>query len=92
MKKLFSTIGVNGFNEAAEFLGMEISNNKEYKEFISFLFKTILDFCKEKSTPSFLFNLEVVPRRSGHIKPLVIDLKLLSIGQQGASKEKSCAA
>lgn len=64
MRKLFSTIGVNGFNEAAEFLGMEISNNKEYKEFISFLFKTILDFCKEKSTPSFLFNLEVVPAES----------------------------
>ena len=64
MRKLFSTIGVNGFNEAAEFLGMEISNNKDYKEFISFLFKTILDFCKEKSTPQFLFNLEVVPAES----------------------------
>ena len=64
MKKLFSTIGVNGFNEAAEFLGMEISNNETYKEFISFLFKTILDFCKEKSTPSYLFNLEVVPAES----------------------------
>ena len=64
MRKLFSTIGVNGFNEAAEFLGMEISNNKDYKEFISFLFKTILDFCKEKSTNKFLFNLEVVPAES----------------------------
>ena len=64
MRKLFSTIGVNGFNEAAEFLGMEISNNKDYKEFISFLFKTILDFCKKKSTPQFLFNLEVVPAES----------------------------
>ena len=64
MRKLFSTIGVNGFNEAAEFLGMEISNNKEYKEFISFLFKIILDFCKEKSTNKFLFNLEVVPAES----------------------------
>jgi ribonucleoside-triphosphate reductase len=64
MRKLFSTIGVNGFNEAAEFLGMEISNNEKYKEFISFLFKTILDFCKEKSTPQFLFNLEVVPAES----------------------------
>ena len=64
MRKLFSTIGVNGFNEAAEFLGMEISNNETYKEFISFLFKTILDFCKEKSTPQFLFNLEVVPAES----------------------------
>ena len=64
MRKLFSTIGVNGFNEAAEFLGMEISNNEAYKEFISFLFKTILDFCKKKSTPQFLFNLEVVPAES----------------------------
>ena len=64
MRKLFSTIGVNGFNEAAEFLGMEISNNGKYKEFISFLFKTILDFCKEKSTNKFLFNLEVVPAES----------------------------
>ena len=64
MRKLFSTIGVNGFNEAAEFLGMEISNNEDYKEFISFLFKTILDFCKKKSTPQFLFNLEVVPAES----------------------------
>ena len=64
MRKLFSTIGVNGFNEAAEYLGMEISNNEDYKEFISFLFKTILDFCKDKSTPSFLFNLEVVPAES----------------------------
>ena len=64
MRKLFSTIGVNGFNEAAEFLGMEISNNEKYKEFISFLFKTILDFCKEKSTNKFLFNLEVVPAES----------------------------
>ena len=64
MRKLFSTIGVNGFNEAAEFLGMEISNNEDYKEFISFLFKTILDFCKEKSTSQFLFNLEVVPAES----------------------------
>lgn len=64
MRKLFSTIGVNGFNEAAEFLGMEVSNNEEYKAFISFLFKTILDFCKEKSTSKFLFNLEVVPAES----------------------------
>ena len=64
MRKLFSTIGVNGFNEAAEYLGMEISNNEDYKEFISFLFKTILDFCKKKSTPQFLFNLEVVPAES----------------------------
>ena len=37
-------------------------------------------------------NTDGVPRLSGHYKPLLIDLKLLSIGQQGASKELSCAA
>lgn len=92
MKKLFSTIGVNGFNEMAQYMGLKVSNNEEYKDFIAYVFNIISTFCKEKSTKDFLFNLEVVPRRSGHIKPLVIDLKLLSIGQQGASKEKSCAA
>lgn len=92
MKKLFSTIGVNGFNEMAQYMGLKVSNNEEYKDFIAYVFNIISTFCKEKSTKDFLFNLEVVPRRSGHIKPLVIDLKLLLIGQQGASKEKSCAA
>ena len=37
-------------------------------------------------------NSNGVPKRSGHYKPFLIDLKLLVIGQQGASKEKSCAA
>lgn len=37
-------------------------------------------------------NTQGVPRLSGHYKPLLIDLKLLLIGQQGASKGLSCAA
>ena len=37
-------------------------------------------------------NTQGVPRLSGHYKPLLIDLKLLSLGQQGASKDNSCAA
>ena len=96
MKKLYSTIGLNGINEAAEFLGIKCSYNKEYMEFCRLITGTIKEQNKlhnihDKKRP-FLFNQEFVPRLSGHVKPLVIDLKPLSIGQQGASKEKSCAA
>ena len=96
MKKLYSTIGLNGINEAAEFLGIECSYNEEYKNFCRLITGTIKEQNKlhnihDKKKP-FLFNQEFVPRLSGHVKPLVIDLKLLLIGQQGASKEISCAA
>ena len=96
ISKLYSTIGINGLNEAARFLGLEVSNNSEYIEFLQLVLGTIkeqnkLHSIKDRKRP-FLFNSEVVPRFSGHVKPLLIDLKLLVIGQQGASKEKSCAA
>ncbi len=96
MKKLYSTIGLNGINEAAEFLGIKCSYNEEYKNFCRLITGTIKEQNKlhnihDKKKP-FLFNQEFVPRLSGHVKPLVIDLKLLLIGQQGASKEISCAA
>ena len=95
MKKLYSTIGLNGINEAAEFLGLECSYNEEYKNFCRLITSTIkeqnkLHSIQDKKRP-FLFNQEFVPRLSGHIKPLVIDLKLLIIGQQGTSKDYSCA-
>lgn len=96
ISKLYSTVGINGLNEAAEFLGLEVSNNPEYVEFLQLILGTVkeqnkLHSIQDKKRP-FLFNSEVVPRLSGHVKPLVIDLKLLVIGQQGASKNYSCAA
>ena len=92
MKKLYSTIGLNGINEAAEFIGLKCSYNNDYKDFCRLITGAISEQNKLHSTPLFKFNQEFVPKRSGHIKPLLIDLKLLMIGQQGASKEKSCAA
>ena len=96
LKKLYSTIGVIGYTEAAKFLGLEVGNNKEYIEFLKLIFGTIKEQNKlhsihDKKRP-FLFNSEAVPKLSGHFKPLLIDLKLLVIGQQGASKVLSCAA
>ena len=65
ISKLYSTIGINGLNEAARFLGMTISNNKEYIEFLQLVLGTIKEQNKthsihDKKRP-FLFNSEVVP-------------------------------
>lgn len=65
INKLYSTIGVNGLNEAARFLGLEVSNNEEYFEFLQLILGTIKEQNKlhslhDKKRP-FLFNSEVVP-------------------------------
>ena len=41
ISKLYSTIGINGLNEAARFLGLEVSNNKDYIEFLQLILGTI---------------------------------------------------
>ena len=65
ISKLYSTIGINGLNEAAKFLGLEVSNNKEYIEFLQLILGTIKEQNKihsihDRKRP-FLFNSEVVP-------------------------------
>ena len=95
ISKLYSTIGINGLNEAAEFLGLEVSNNPEYIKFIQLILGTIKEQNKahaisNKKRP-FLFNSEVVPKCGGHIKPLLIDLKLLNKDNRGQARE-TCAA
>ena len=95
ISKLYSTIGINGLNEAAEFLGLEVSNNPEYIKFIQLILGTIKEQNKahaisNKKRP-FLFNSEVVPKCGGHIKPLLIDLKLLNKDNKGQARE-TCAA
>ena len=68
IKKLYSTIGINGLNEAAEFLGLKVNNNKDYIEFLQLILSTIkeqnaLHSINDKKRP-FLFNSEVVPAES----------------------------
>lgn len=65
ISKLYSTIGINGLNEAARFLGMTVGNNKEYIEFLQLVLGTIKEqnkthFIHDANRP-FLFNSEVVP-------------------------------
>lgn len=68
MNKLYSTIGINGLNEATKFLGIEVSNNPEYIRFLQLILGTIKEANKkysihDKKRP-FLFNSEVVPAES----------------------------
>ena len=65
ISKLYSTIGINGLNEAARFLGLKVSNNPEYIEFLQLILSTIKEQNKahsiHDSSRPFLFNSEVVP-------------------------------
>ena len=68
LDKLYCTIGVNGLNEAARFLGLTVSNNKEYINFVSWLLGIIKQYNKEHSEKKFKYNLELVPAESLGVK------------------------
>src|SRR5574344_34151 len=61
MDKLYSTVGLNGINEAAEFLGMTCNYNEEYKHFCRLITGTISEQNKLHSSKKFRFNTEFVP-------------------------------
>lgn len=72
MSKLYSTIGVIGYCEAAKFLGLEVGNNKEYKEFLQLILGTIkeqnkIHSIRDKKRP-FLFNSEAIPGENVAVK------------------------
>ena len=87
LDKQYLTIGLNGLNQAAEFFGIECSVNKRYEKFC----QTIFGYIKQKNQEAagmfnghkLTFNTECVPRLSGHVKPLLIDSKLLIKDNEG---------
>lgn len=72
LDKQYLTVGINGLNQAAEFLGIECNKNKEYEEFCQFIFSTIKE-SNEKNKGAYFghkvtFNTECVPAESLAIK------------------------
>ena len=72
IKDLFSTVGINGLNEAAEYCGLQVSNNPEYIQFLQLILGTIkeqnkIHSIRDKKKP-FLFNSEVVPAEGLGVK------------------------
>ena len=69
MSKLYCTIGVIGYCEAAKYLGLNINDNEQYKDFLKFIFSIIQEGNKTYSIHDgkrpFIFNLEAIPKTLG---------------------------
>ncbi len=69
LDKQFLTIGINGMVEAAESLGIEVGNNKIYKEFVNTNLKAIYEENKlAKKKYGYMFNTEFVPAENLGVK------------------------
>lgn len=68
MKKQYLTIGINGLNQAAEYLGMKCNKNDEYRMFCNMVFSTIKEQNQLHKTKDLMFNTEFTPCESAAIK------------------------
>ena len=68
MRKQYLTIGINGLNQAAEFLGMQCNKNENYENFCRTIFSTIKKQNTRHKTKDCMFNTEFTPCESAAIK------------------------
>lgn len=68
MKKQYLTLGINGFVEGAEFLGIEISPNEKYFEYGETILKPIFEANRTAKTEEVMFNTEFVPAENLGVK------------------------
>lgn len=61
MKKQYLTIGINGLNQAWEFLGGKCNKNKYYEKFCNLIFTTIKEQNQLHKTKELMFNTEFTP-------------------------------
>ncbi len=68
IKRQYLTIGINGLVEAAEFMGLTITPNEEYKEFVQGLLGLIEQANKKFRTKELMFNCEMIPAENVGVK------------------------
>ena len=68
MSRQYLTIGVNGMVEAAEFLGIKITPNEEYRNFVRGVLGVIEKFNKQYRTKDLMFNCEMIPAENVGVK------------------------
>lgn len=61
MKKQYLTVGVNGLTDAAEFIGLDITPNEDYIDFVNIILETINKCNKKDRTRDCMFNTEFIP-------------------------------
>ena len=64
----YLTIGVNGMVEAAESLGITISDNEEYERFVGEILGLIEKYNKQFRTKDVMFNCEMIPAENVGVK------------------------
>ena len=64
----YLTIGVNGLVEAAEFLGIKISDNEQYAAFVQEVLGIIEKLNKKYRTRDVMFNCEMIPAENVGVK------------------------
>ncbi|MCR4829086.1 MAG: anaerobic ribonucleoside-triphosphate reductase [Bacteroidales bacterium] len=64
----YLTIGVNGLVEAAEFMGLTINDNPQYREFVQTVLGLVERKNKEYRTKELMFNCEMIPAENVGVK------------------------
>ena len=64
----YLTIGINGLVEAAEFMGLKITPNDDYKHFVQDILGIIEKYNKQYRTKDVLFNCEMIPAENVGVK------------------------
>ena len=68
MSRQYLTIGVNGLVEAAEFMGLKISDNPDYLHFVQKVLGLVEKYNKQYRTKDVLFNCEMIPAENVGVK------------------------
>jgi ribonucleoside-triphosphate reductase len=68
MGRQYLTIGVNGLVEAAEFMGIEITDNHKYTEFVQQILGMIEKYNKKYRLKDVMFNCEMIPAENVGVK------------------------
>lgn len=75
LDKQYLTIGINGFVEGAEFLGIDISPNEQYFAYGESILKPIYEENRKARTSEVMFNTEFIPGENLGIKNAKWDKK-----------------
>lgn len=68
IRRQYLTIGVNGIVEAAESLGLTISDNEDYEKFVGDILGLIETYNKKYRSKELLFNCEMIPAENVGVK------------------------
>ena len=68
LSRQYLTIGINGIVEAAEFLGIKINDNEDYRTFVQNVLGLIERYNKQYRRKDLLFNCEMIPAENVGVK------------------------